>query len=577
MITALADGLSMLSGYMAAVGVFVVAAWGVGLFALDALLGKRLPAGKKPLAGLCIGGACLALPTFLLALMETVAPGSLRVGGTLLLALAAGRLVLETRTFVEAGRGNTWRAVAPAAATFVLLVLRLGFLKGLLMPPYTDSVIHYQIVRGMLQPELAGQIQLGLQGLTERYYHLGLHSLAAWLCAVTGIGPEAALPLLGQLFLVLAPLSLGFLTLTLTESAAAATWAGVMTGLAWQMPAFAANWGKYPAIGALSVLPAVVASMVLLFRTRLPRDAAARALPLLAAVMLLHTRVILVAGLALLCVWLARKLTPSSAFSVGRAFRFSLLFVVSLAPLYVVLGEFYAGILPTVIMVVLLPFAFLAYPAIAIGSFPFSFSLWVIALLPTMAGGVLPALLNQQFVEMAVFMPLALLGGAGLGGLVARCSHPASRYAIGITATLVALAFVPGARPGLRPDVCCNFVHTGDLQALEWIKESTPANSLVLTSAFSEKGQVFGTDAGIWVQALTGRATNRLTFDTDWRNPAEIMRVCGGGARDIYLYAGGTPYAFDQGVLREQAWARVVFSGGKTILFQVEDCAHLLS
>ena len=47
------------------------------------------------------------------------------------------------------------------------------------------------------------------------------------------------------------------------------------------------------------------------------------------------------------------------------------------------------------------------------------------------------------------------------------------------------------------PDRCCDYFQAEDERAFEWITANSTNNSLFLTSAFIERGQFFGTDAGI--------------------------------------------------------------------------------
>jgi hypothetical protein len=221
---------------------------------------------------------------------------------------------------------------------------------------------------------------------------------------------------------------------------------------------------------------------------------------------------------------------------------------------------------------------------VAIGAVLFSYGLWVATLVPAATGGLVPTVLNEQFVEMVLYMPLALLGGAGFAGLLSRLQRRSGgthfgawtspKFAVAV-AGLGAAALIALASLGAYPNACCNFVTEDDRHALEWIRTETPADSLVLVAGFKEGGQFFGTDAGIWVQALSERDSNRMAFDTDWAVTGEIERLCRDEAAEVYVYAGGGPYSFDEAGLAAQAWAAPTFAWGRTTVYKVGDCGQV--
>jgi hypothetical protein len=574
LVTTFVDGLSIAGVNLRAIATFLIGTLGFGVLCMDAIFGRRMGVGTRLLAGFCVGAAVLALPAYLLAIMENVTSGALAFGGRVLLAVAGLRLAFVIRRLSVKPPGGMSLLAGVFAALAALAVLRLAFLKHILLPPYTDSVIHYQIVQGFLHPHLASQVRLSLLTLPDQYYHFGFHGLAAWTSAVSGLSPEMTIPLLGQLLLVVAPTSVALLTFTATGSAAAAVSAGVLAALGWQMPAFAANWGKYPAMGALATLPAILACIHLAWYRVSSNTTAAGALVLLAAVTLLHTRSVILVVIAGASYLLARRLAPPEELSTARSLRFSILFLISLAPLYALLANFYSALLPGVLLVCLLPFAFRSHPRVAIGAYLFSFGLWAVTLVPSLSAGRLPTFLNRQFVEMTLYIPLAILGGAGLSGFVKCFPSVTARRRLTVLAALPSTLFVLLAVPWLYPDQCCNYFGDGDRRALEWIRASTSPESLFLIAAFTEQGQFSGTDGGIWLSALAGRNTNRIPFNTDWPTTRELQRLCEAGAREIYIYSGGRRHSFDEDLLRAQPWAQPVFAADATTVYRVADCVE---
>jgi hypothetical protein len=125
--------------------------------------------------------------------------------------------------------------------------------------------------------------------------------------------------------------------------------------------------------------------------------------------------------------------------------------------------------------------------------------------------------INSTSVAISLFLPLALLGGFGLGWLgQALSSLLAGRFsAAGRTAPWLVLvaggaaAMFLGAQallPILRADTF--LFRTADRPALAWIEENLPQGSTVLINSFAWGYGVYaGQDGGYWIGPLTGRPT----------------------------------------------------------------------
>ena len=570
------EGLSVLGTQFAGVAAFITVSLGIGLMCLDATVGQKIGSGIKLLLAFNIGGVLFSVIALALVIMAQWAPVVLISGGFTVLLICVVRIAIELRHIKTTISANILVSVVALAGVFFLIVARLAFMSPLLLPPYTDSVIHFQIVRGFLTPELATSSNLSLRGLTDNYYHFGFHSLSAWMTAVIKKAPDITMPLLGQLFMVVAPLSVATFTLRVTNSKAAAWWSAVMAALAWSMPAFAANWGKYPAMVGLATIPGVLATINLIWSEG--RGRVSKILwggLLLGAVTLVHTRMLIIAALVAVSSLLARRLAPTETISIPRAIWFSFLYIISLAPVYGFLQEFYSSLMAAVLVLCLLPFAFQAQIRLVLGIFFFTFGVWLVAVLPSFSTMFGRALLNRQMVQMLLYLPLAVLAGAGFGGLWHRFAHGSLRSIIIATATVLTFVLGYSTQETFYPNHCCDYFQEGDRQAFEWIAANSTERSLFFVAAFKERGQFFGTDAGVWITALTFRNSNRLPFDTDWRSSEEIQNACEAGAREIYIYSGGREFSFADKPLKDAAWADIVFHTAGTTIFHVPDCDML--
>ncbi len=573
----LLDGLTSLRANLGAAGALFTAVTGMGLLATRLTGNAGGNPGARLLASLGMGSAALCLPCYALILAGRFWPALLRPGSIAILVLAGLPIPLEILLWYRprAAAKPAWLLPGSltAAGLGLLLVMRLAFLTKLIYPPYSDSPIHYQIIQGLLDPEVSGEARLSLGSLFSNYYHFGFHALAAWLSALSGLAPERVIPLLGQFFLVCAPVSAGVLAYHLTQNRNAGLFAGLLAATSWMMPVFAVNWGKYPAVGALACLPAVLAATGAGWKDRKTNPMRlAWALILLLGLTLLHTRALIAALLAGTCLWLAKRVELKEEAGFPFALRLSSLYALSLWPLLSLLEDYYIRLPILIAWILLLPFAFQAFPRPGLAVFFFTFAAWLATLLPRVVLGSGQGLLDRQFLEILLYIPLSILGGAGAAGLLKqRLGGRIGRgLAVGALGACLLLAFLQNRT--FYPDACCNYFQKDDRAAFEWIKGRTAPDRLFLIASFKESGQVAGTDAGIWLEPLLGANVNKIPFDTDWNSAAAVEELCRTGARQTLLYAGGRLNSFNPAALEASEWTREVFRSGNAAVYELEGC-----
>jgi hypothetical protein len=567
------DGLMMLGVYKEGIIVFLLTSFGVGYFVLKRGVKHEMDAGIKFLSSFGVGVAALFLIAYLLIWVGHFIPA---------LFIPASFLPLLFSLFVI-GKGiwdgdfkTLWhpRAAGVGFALLLLLIARLAFLKHILLPSYSDSPIHYQIVVGLIRPEAGGAVNLSLGNIFEQYYHFGFHGLTAWLIAITGLAPENAISLVGQLFLVLAPLSVVSLIYAITKNVNGALFGGLIAATGWAMPAFAVNWGKFPALGALAVAPAVLAFLGYGLRAESRnRIWIVLALGLLAGATLAHTRILVCLLLAVCGYLLSKKLAPPDELNFFQAVRFSLLFLISIWPIRQIVFDFYSTIPTAVAWIILLPFAFQTFPRLSVGIFFYILGCWLIAIAPPLLIEGIQTPLDRQFLEIMLYVPFASLGGAGFVGAMKKLSaREAAQWSAGVAlCLLVTLIFLRGR--SLLPNPCCVYFKDEDRQAFEWIQDNTAPDSLILISSFEGDGKIMGADAGIWLEPLLNSNTNKIAFDKDWNSETTMTEVCSMSQKEIFIYAGGTPFSFNHSQLTTSSWIEAAFSDGQTIIYQVVGCS----
>lgn len=468
-----------------------------------------------------------------------------------------------------------------------LLVVRLGFVRGLVLPLYFDSAAHFGLIQQLLRNAGSADWSIPLTVPVPGYYHLGYHVLLAGLVRLTGLEIASSMLVSGQVLLAGLSIPLYHLALRSTGSRMAGFLAVTFGTLGWYMPAHAANWGKYP---ALFGLPAVLGTIILACeasRSRTPSTA--RWVWLVGAVVCALTAVLFQTRLGIVVIivsaawvlsgsWNAlaprRRIYSAGVLLLGAS---TIIGLINRNPIQRLLLEPFAGsgILATALVGFLLPWAYRHYPRI-------TFALVLIVTL-LLAGLVVPGpaggLLDRPLVQMLLPLPLSLLGAAGapgFGQFVARSSRLRGNAAgMLLSAAVVANALF---MQGFGPSVCCGLVSTNDLVALDWLRREVPAASRVAVAVApmqvnpgSTASLQAGTDAGIWIPSLTGLSIVPLSSTTDFASVATHGTLCQQGI-DV-VYAGGGLGSFDVApLIAEPLWYPPVLKLPGVSVFSVRSC-----
>ena len=475
--------------------------------------------------------------------------------------------------------GLTRASIVLVGISAFLLVLYLAFISDLFVPLYFDSLEHVQIANDFLHPEASPTAFHSLEKLGKRYYHFGFHTLTSWLSAISGAEVRQVILILGQLLLAGMPLAIFFFSHTLTDQNWHGIWAALLAGVGWAMPAFAVNWGKYPALAALATLPLSLGALEMLCTSREGRRHRAWWLALmltLTGCTLFHTR-----ALVAFVLYLASKVLVQVWQCLTHPWRLigGLVLVAGLITLLIralpVLGPYASP--ATILLLILLPLSLRVSPVRSLTLLCFIalllLSLWIPV--PFLRHGRVE-LLDRQFVQMAICIPLSVLAGLGLASLAQQLRWRWSRLAwdwIQAAAWLAfGLALVVGfVNNGLtHPDACCSFVHQSELYAIAWIATEIPVEAKIVIAGFAPPNKNIGNDGGIWINTLTGRSTYTLRYDTNWASAKIHNRICNSGA--TYVYAGSMSYSFRQDLLEATAWYRPVLVLPPARVYAILDC-----
>lgn len=566
MLSTLFTGFSLLLEYKIPILLFLTTTWAGGFILSKSIIMEETESFYDYIGVFFTGILVLSGTTFLLSFFSLLSPLIFHINSIAVLIISIIVIIKYGKAKIDLRKFGYWLGVNFLFISFLLI--RLPYLKNILLPGYSDSPTHYQIIRQVLISPDVIHSNLSIKNIFNTYYHFGFHSLTAWVSVTSGLSIDKGMSLIGQVALALAPLSISFLTFTITKNKFSAFFSGMLAAFGWIMPAFGVNWGKFPALLSLSIIPAILG---LIFQA--PKGNKSHNIYFYAFLILtstvVHTRVfilVLLAGTAIIAANVL-NLPPKNTFT--RSLIYSLLFLISMMPLLENLETFYNNVVVGAILFALVPFAFMNYPKQITAIFIFTTGLWGIKLLSDIPVNSI-TLLDEQFINLALFIPLSLLGGLGFAGTAKQFSQTYTPFLAIILAFFI--CYNSSWLVSLIPDPCCNYYTLDDERAFQWIQGNTKAEDLFIISTINDNQQ-HGTDAGIWIYSLTGRNTNKRLFNTNWSLQEGFPNSCNSGTDDIFIYTGGKPFSFSTIGLSQLVWMEKVFESGKTIIYKVVKCA----
>jgi hypothetical protein len=529
----------------------------------------------------------LALPVFVLCAWAGVRPDFRAILLVLIAALAFAAWLLNRRT---SGSAVTSLRL-PAALTLLfaaLLALRLAFVRDLVLPPYSDSIEHYQIINDLLHPDRTPQAFYGLLRLTESYYHFGFHALAGSLSALSGAPAAEVMLALGQILQAVIPLALFFVIQRATGSDAAGLFGVLLAGIAWRMPGFASNWGKYPALTALALVPLAFGLLLLVESSaerRSRRILLGVALGAAALTGLSHTRGLLLLGMAAAGWWAAGRLVQSGsrwmaialagaaaglAWTVFQASRNSeLAFMLS--------PYLRQGFYSTLLVMLLAPFGLQLHPRAAFAALLFLMLMLAGASIPLpdqLARYGYQTLVDRPFAQMSLFLPLTLVGAVGFAGLAGRRENSRLWRWLTLSARLLvplAIALSVARLYDYSPSACCQLAGPDDMAAFEWMQDNLPRDSVLLIAANRTPARSFGVDGGAWIAPITGLRTEKWPFNSLLDEPSTLEGVC--AKRATHIYVGGTVSHFAvERIAARPEWYVIRYQAPAAAVYEVVGC-----
>jgi len=476
--------------------------------------------------------ALLALAGFYLGL--SAAPEGLRIGLAALAVIAAAGFWFRRVSKPWSAPGFGMLAALAAGG----IAWRLFQARGLALPPWVDPLHHGLIVRAVLE---SGGLPANLSPYlpVPFYYHFSFHITAAGVTALSGLPVEQVLLGFGQVLNGLVGLAVYRLSAAVWRDRRGAALAALLAVFFAYMPGYYLSWGRYTLLAGLLVLGPGLAAVWETTNGPGRAEAAARLALLAAGSLLSHY---LTAGLLALGA-AAAGISLLAEQLRARAFRWK-----AFAGL---VGGGLAGVLlglPWLLRVLSFSRPWLRVSAAGLGEgFPevtgdyigylgqllgpeYQWALWALGLAGLLlalwrgqgrwlAGwGAVIALLclprglrlgpfSPHHYVMVLFLPASVLGGYALVSLIDRLPARAGVWKRALAALLALIAGAAGmyfTRNVVNP--VTRLADQADLQALDWIQVSTPADArFLINTTYWQDGWYRGVDGGAWILTRTGR------------------------------------------------------------------------
>src|SRR5688572_7894447 len=485
----------------------------------------------------------------------------------------------------------------------ISLFLRLAFVSEAILPLYSDSAQHYRIIKDLLGNPESSNVAASFKWPAPAYYHLGFHLLAAFITSLTNTEIAKTMLVLGQMMVAVTPLSIFFLVKHEGGSNSAGIFAVLLATFGWYMPAYAANWGKYPALSSLILIQFVLSLAYLAVQNgkSLSRRKTWTLYAMLASGILIsglvHSRSLIVIGIALLAWitagWWCRlpslpRVVVFSLVIIGLALE--IMFVQTQDMLHLLLDPYgVKGLLVTSLILFLSIFAQKAYPQLTFATI-LAIALLICAIfipmLPFVPGYFNLTLLDRPFVEMTLYLPLSLMGGLGLAGLQQYLRHAQERsgtprfsWSDSASVLCISLLLINAvSQYELYPSDCCAIAGADDVLAIDWIDKNLPSDARILVSAVdlivlasgTAQGYLSG-DAGAWITPLTDRVTVPRPYVSDFNQREVLDDLC---KLDMdYIYVGEKGQAFDASqLIAHPDWYKPLLSMPKAGVYQIIGC-----
>ena len=174
----------------------------------------------------------------------------------LLLSLCIGLVLAGLIHSWKSAFNKTWLVALLVLALFV--VWRLWQARELVFPNWVDSQHHVLIIRKIIENGgLPSTLEPYLPG--PFYYHFAFHAVTAFFSVLSGLAPEQAVLVLGQVMNACVGVSVYALAKSISRDWRVGLLAAFFVTFVTKMPGYYLSWGRYTLLMGVMILPMAMA------------------------------------------------------------------------------------------------------------------------------------------------------------------------------------------------------------------------------------------------------------------------------------------------------------------------------
>jgi len=181
--------------------------------------------------------------------------------------LAIGLLLSSFIGLVLTGLIHSWKTAFNKTwliALFVLAIFttwRIWQARELVFPNWVDSQHHVLIIRKIIENGgLPSTLEPYLPG--PFYYHFAFHAVTAFFSVLSGLAPEQAVLMLGQVINACVGISVYALAKAMSKDWRIGLLAALFVTFATKMPGYYLTWGRYTLLMGVTILPVAMAEVM---------------------------------------------------------------------------------------------------------------------------------------------------------------------------------------------------------------------------------------------------------------------------------------------------------------------------
>ena len=177
----------------------------------------------------------------------------------LLLSLCVGLVLTGLIQSRKTAFNKTWLVALLVLAIFILW--RLWQARELAFPNWVDSQHHVLIIRKIIENGgLPSTLEPYLPG--PFYYHFAFHAVTALFSMLSGLAPEQAVLVLGQVLNACVGISVYALAKAISKDWRVGLLAAFFVTFVTKMPGYYLSWGRYTLLMGVMILPVAMAEVI---------------------------------------------------------------------------------------------------------------------------------------------------------------------------------------------------------------------------------------------------------------------------------------------------------------------------